>query len=91
MQADLLKGFSVYFIVFTDKYSKKLYHQSFRGESRKQKLHSSWRMMTIPISFRGGKRIDPRPRRQMRSGKLAEASCGQPLPSTLQLKNEGFT
>ena len=35
-----------------------------RGGSRKQKLHSSWRMMTITGSFRSSKRIDPQPRRQ---------------------------
>ena len=34
---------------------------------------------------------DPRPRRQMRSGKLAEPSCGQPLPNTLRLNMEGLT
>ena len=66
-------------------------HQPPRGESRNQKLHSSWRMMTITGSFLRGKRIDPRPRRQMQNGKLAEASCGQPLPNTLQLSIEGLT
>ena len=66
-------------------------HQPPCGESRKQKLHSSWRMMTITSSFRGGKKIDPQPRRQMRSGKVAEASCEQPLPNTLQLNIEGLT
>ena len=48
-------------------------------------------MMTITGSLPGGKRIDPRPRRQTRSGKLAEASCGQPLPNTLQLNIERLT
>ena len=48
-------------------------------------------MMTTTGSLLGGKRIDLRPRRQTRSGKLAEASCGQPLPSTLLLNIEGLT
>ena len=61
------------------------------GEARKQKLYSHWQMMTITGSFQGGKKTDPRPRRQTRSGKLADASCGQPLPSTLQLNIEDLT
>ena len=48
-------------------------------------------MMTITKSFWSGKRIDPRPQRQIRSGKLAEASCGQLLPNKLQLNIEGLT
>ena len=67
------------------------YHQPPRGESWKQKLHSSWQMMSITESLRGGKRIDHRSRRQMKSGKLAEASCGQPLSNTLQLNIEDLT
>ena len=44
--------------------------------------------MTITGNFRGSKRINPRPRGQTRSGKLAEVSCGQPLPSALQLNKD---
>ena len=39
--------------------------------------------------FRGGKRIDPRPRKH-RGVKLKDAACGLPMPTTLQLNVEGL-
>ena len=48
-------------------------------------------MMINTGCSRGGKRIDPRPRKQRRRDNNSNVSYGPPMPNVLQLNIEGLT